>query len=123
MPDAHIPYPKTWVEAAKAPWPWRVREVLNVTWRSVNPRTGPSDRTKVWLEECLSWPITNGKDARFFVESTAEATRMPTLPVLARWRRILLDERMPKAARLAASCHGPTHNLEVEQRATSAPNR
>lgn len=113
LPKELPPYPHTWAEEAKAPWPWRVKKIVNATWQTVVPRSDPGERTQAWLAECMSWPIADDNDAWTFVVASSAASHTSTLPVLARWRKILLDQRMPEAAKLLAQRLGQKHRLMV----------
>jgi hypothetical protein len=113
LPEQHAPYPKTWADAVKAPWPWRVMHVLERVLITIAPRGHELEqpRNQAWLAECLTWSIDDDLSARIFVEATASVQHTKTLAVLAHWRRIVLDPNTPQAANRVASQLGAAHQL------------
>ena len=111
LPATRLPYPDTWQEAEQAAWPWRVMRVLDHTLPVIAPGGTPGElpRTLAWFAECLTWPIDADEDASMFVEATSAAAFTKTLPVLARWRRLMLDPNTPQAGLRAANALGGSH--------------
>ncbi|MEZ6037286.1 MAG: hypothetical protein R3F29_07380 [Planctomycetota bacterium] len=122
-PAATTQYPTTWAEAAVAPWPWRVSQAVQATWKTIIAAIGRPTasldnddwwrRTEAWYAGCATWPIDTDSDALLYVEATSFPLHGKTTAVLARWRRILLDPRTPQAALLVAGSIGTAHRSFV----------
>lgn len=125
LPKERTPYPTTWAEAAAAPWPWRTQQILDRCWDGLARRHSTQGivdagglpqwlaRVEAWYTECLTWNTDDDESAAVFFEATQNPVHTKSLPLLARWRRILLDPRTPQTAAQIANCLGESHRLQL----------
>ena len=98
VPTEALDYPLTWKEEAKAPWPWQVEQTLDDLFVFVRPNRRDEAKARQWLKAAMRIPCTTDEEATLFVEASRWATHFKTMPVMARWHKIVLDPRFPEAA-------------------------
>ncbi len=98
VPAKAADYPLTWDEQAKAPWPWGIRQTLEDLLVWTRPHWRDKEKAKRWLAAAMQMPCSTDDEAVLFVEATDCASHFKTLEVLARWHRIALDPKFPRAA-------------------------
>src|SRR5580704_2204956 len=105
-----LPYPITWDEESRAPWPWQVEQALEDLFNRMIPSIyrGGEESCRRWIDVTMTMPCDNDAEATRFVEATQAIFDFKTLAVMSRWREIAGNPAMPQAAELIANRFGET---------------
>lgn len=108
VPQSWVEYPLTPEQESSAPWPWQVQRAIDGLYGAMapsthEPGTAPADEQDRWLAACLTLPLETDDQAWEFVVASGNAgwTRVSwpvAVRVLAHWRAIALNPRMPRGA-------------------------
>ncbi len=86
-PAKRLPYPITWDEESKAPWPWQVEQALEDLFNRMIPsiyREG-DESCRRWIDVAMTMPCSNDAEAVRFIEATEVVGKFKTLAVMSRW--------------------------------------
>jgi hypothetical protein len=96
-PTKRLPYPITWDEESRAPWPWQAEQALEDLFNRMIPSIyrGGEESCRRWIDVTLTMPCANDAEAARFIEATQAVGNFKTSAVMARWRQIAGDPSMP----------------------------
>lgn len=118
LPADRSPYPSTWEQQAKAPWPWQAEVALDDLFNWMTPRFGDGEgEYQRWLDAAMAMPCNTAAEASRFVEATTNVPHVSTLAVMSRWRRIAGDPKLREAAAEMANRIGEKVRLWKDDRA------
>ena len=103
-PPKRLPYPITWEEESKAPWPWQVQQALDTLFVEMgwSARGHGPDACTAWLDTAMSMPWRTDDEAIRLVQATKEINGFSTPAVMARWRQIVANPQTEGAASIVA---------------------
>ena len=117
LPPQPTPFPLTWEQESRAPWPWQVEQALDAMVNAMVPTYGNIVAEQRWLDVALTMPCDTDAQANRFVVATTLASRLKTPAVMKRWLELAGNSQMPVTQACIARSLGEAVRLWDDDRA------